>query len=193
MLVDNLAKTGHSTRNATSASLIVIAAFAMYNWTVTPHATSLSSAKAYESAVDNLAKESKIIATRIKIKRKKLEELRGQSAQLLSMLFTPEAAREFFSDIEAIAEQTDCVIHSINLFASEKRNEYEHIGIGIKSAKLSVVGRYRDIARLIGRLRARSQKVWLDSMDLRAVDHSSDTVGCSLTITIFEIVDEDTL
>ncbi len=62
MLVDNLAKIGHSTRNATSASLIVIAAFAMYNWTVTPHAASLSSAKAYEIVVDTIAKESKILA-----------------------------------------------------------------------------------------------------------------------------------
>ena len=68
MLIDNLAKTGHSTRNATSASLIVIAAFAMYNWTVTPHATSLSSAKTYESVMDNLAQEHKNIATRNEIK-----------------------------------------------------------------------------------------------------------------------------
>jgi len=192
MLVDNLAKIGHSTRNATSASLIVIAAFAMYNWTVTPHAASLSSAKAYESIMDNLAKESKIIATRIKIRRKKLEELRGQSAQLLSMLFTPEAAREFFSDIEVIAEQTGCVVHSINLSAGERKTEHEHLGIGTRSAELSVVGLYRDIARLIRRLQARSQKVWLDSIELRTIDYSSDKVGCSLTITICETVEKDT-
>jgi Tfp pilus assembly protein PilO len=193
MLVENLAKMGHSTRNATSVSLIVIAAFAMYNWTVTPHAASLSSAKAYESVMDNLAKESKIIATKVKIKRKKLEELRGQSEQLLSMLFTPDAAREFFSDIEAVSEQTGCAVQSINLFTSEKKNEYEHLGIRTKSAELSVVGLYRDIASLIRRLRARSQKVWLDSMELRTVDYSSDKVGCRLTITICEIVDKDTL
>jgi len=193
MLIDNLAKTGHSTRNATSASLIVIAAFAMYNWTVTPHATSLSSAKTYESVMDNLAQEHKNIATRNEIKRKNLERLRGQSDQLLSMLFTPDQAREFFSDIEIISGQTGCAVRSINLLTSKKRNEYEHLGIGTKSAELSVVGLYGDIAKLIGRLQTYSQKVWLDSIDLRVVDYGSDTVGCSLTITIYEIVDKDTL
>ncbi len=193
MLIDNLAKTGHSTRNATSASLIVIAAFAMYNWTVTPYVTSLSSAKTYESVMDNLAKESKIIATKNEIKRKNLEKLRGQSEQLLSMLFTLDQAREFFSDIEIISGQTGCVVRSINLLTSKKRNEYEHLGIGIKSAELSVVGLYGDIAKLIGRLQTYSQKVWLDSIELRVVDYGSDTVGCSLTITIYEIVDKDTL
>jgi len=193
MLVDNLAKIGHSTRYATSASLIVIAAFAMYNWTVTPYVTSLSSAKTYESVMDNLAKESKIIATKNEIKRKNLEKLHGQSEQLLSMLFTPDQAREFFSDIEIISGQTGCVVHSINLLTSKKRNEYEHLGIGIKSAELSVVGLYGDIAKLVGRLQSYSQKVWLDSIELRVVDYGSDTVGCSLTITIYEIVDKDTL
>ena len=118
MLIDNLVKTGHSTRNATSASLIVIAAIAMYNWTVKPHATSLSSAKTYESVMDNLAKESKIVGTKIEIKRKKLEELRGQSEQLLSMLFTPDRAREFLSDIETISAQKGCAVHSINLLTT---------------------------------------------------------------------------
>jgi len=193
MLIDNLAKTGHSTRNATSASLIVIAAFAMYNWTVTPYVTSLSSAKTYESVMDNLAKESKIIATRNEIKRKNLEKLRGQSEQLLSMLFTPDQAREFFSDIEIISGQTGCAVRSINLLISKKRNEYEHLGIGIKSVELSVVGLYGDIAKLIGRLQTYSQKVWLDSIELRVADYGSDTVECSLTITIYEIVDKDTL
>ena len=193
MLVNNLAKMSHSTRNAASASLIVIAAFAMYNWTVTPHAASLSSAKAYESVADNLANESRIIASKVQIKRKKLEQLSEQSGQLLSTLFTPDAAREFFSDIEPIPEQMGCAVHSINLLTSGKSNEHEHLGIRTNSAELSVMGLYRDIARLIRRLQDRPQKVWLDSIVLQTIDHSSDQVGCNLTITICKTIDKDTL
>lgn len=192
MLVNDFSKFSHSTRNAISTALIVIAAFAMYNWTVTPHAAHLSSAKAYESVVDTLAKENKIIATNNEIKRKKLEKLSEQSGQLLSMLFTPDEAREFFSDIEVISEQTGCTVHSINLFTREKKSEYDHLGIRTKSAELSIVGLYQDVAKLIGRLQARSQKVWLDSMELQTIDYSSDKVGCSLTITICETEDRDT-
>lgn len=191
MLVNDFAKMNHSARNATSAALIVIAAFAMYNWTVTPHAAHLSSAKAYESIVDTLAKENKIIAIKNEIKHKELEKLNEQSGQLLSMLFTPEEAREFFSDIEVISEQTGCTVHSIN--SGGKSNEHENLGFRTKSAELSVVGLYRDIAKLIRRLQARSQKVWLDSLELQTIDYSSDKVGCSLTITIYETMDKDTL
>ena len=192
MLVDKLAKIGHSRRNAALASLIVIAAFAMYNWTVTPHAASLSSAKAYESIVDNLDKQHKLITIKVKVKQKELEQLQQESVQLLNALFTPDEAREFFSDIEVISEQTGCSVHSINLFTSDEGNEQRHLGIRTRSAELSVVALYRDIAQLIRRLQARDKKVWLDSMKLRAISATSDKVACSLTITICETTDKDT-
>ncbi|MHC4580755.1 MAG: type 4a pilus biogenesis protein PilO [Planctomycetota bacterium] len=192
MLVDKLIKIRSSMRNATSASLIVIAAFAMYRWTVTPHAASLSSAKTYESIADNLIKQRKLIATNLKVKQKKLEQLQQESVQLVGTLFTPNAAREFFSDIEVISEQTGCAVHAINLLADGEGNEYGHLGIRIKSAELTVVALYRDIARLIRRLQERSQKVWLDSMEIRAINVNSDKVACSLTITICETFDKDT-
>ena len=193
MLVDNLAKMSRSVRNATSASLIAIAAFAMYNWTVTPHAVSLSSAKTYESIMDNLAKEHKIIATRIKIKHKELEQLREQGVELQGTIFTPDAAREFFSDIEVISGQTGCAVHAISLLVTEQGNEHEHLGVRTKSAELTITGLYRDIAGLIRRLQDRSQKIWLDSIVIQTIDYSSDKVGCNLTITICETIDKDTL
>ena len=72
MLVDNLTKLSSSTRNATSAALIVIAAFAMYKWTVTPQTTYLSSARGYESAMDKIVEQNKSIAGQIEIKKKEL-------------------------------------------------------------------------------------------------------------------------
>ena len=190
MLVDNLAKIGHSRRKVTSASLIVIAALAMYKWTVMPHAASLSSARAYESVMENLGTESKVITTRVELKRRKLKELREQSTQILSLLFTSDQANEFLSDLEVISEQTGCAVHAINLLTGENA-KYEHLGIRTKSAELSVVGSYRDITKLIRRLQDRSQKVWLDSMVLQAIDHNSDKVGCCLTLTICETMDKD--
>ena len=192
MLVAKLIKIRRSTRNATSASLVVIAAFAMYRWTVTPHAASLSSAKTYESIAGNLIKQRKLIATNLEVRQKKLEQLQQESVQLTGTLFTPNAAREFFSDIEVISEQTGCAVHGINLLANnEQGNQYRPLGIRTRSAELTVVAVYRDIAQLIRRLQDRSQKVWLDSMEIRAVNVNSDKVACSLTITICETFDKD--
>ena len=192
MLVDNLAKLGSSTRRATSASLIVIAIYAMYNWVVTPQATYLSSARGYESAMDKVVVQNKAIVKQVEIKKKELQVLRENSTQLQSVLFVSDQAREFFSDLQVISEQAGCVVNSINLDTKKANPENERLGIVAKSAALSVVGVYSDIAKLIERLQTRTQKVWIDSIRMQTLDQSSDKVICDLTNTICQITEKDT-
>jgi len=195
MLVEKLAKLNRSTRHAVSVPLIVIAALAMYNWLVMPHADYLSAAQGYESVMDNVVEKNKTISNIVNIKRKKLQELREQSAQLQSTLFTPDQAREFFSDLQAISEETGCMVHSVNLISNkpnpkDKRSE-DTSGVVTKSAALSVVGVYKDIARLMKRLQARTQKVWIDSVTVQTLVYGSDRPRCDITITICEIQDKE--
>jgi len=196
MLVDKLAKLNRSTRHTVSVSLIVIAALAMYNWLVTPHADYLSAAQGYESVMDNVVEKNKTISNIVNIKRKKLQELREKSAQLQSILFTPDQAREFFSDLQAVSEETGCVVYSLNLMTNKPspkdRDSEDTSGIVTKSAVLSVVGVYRNIAKLMERLQARTQKVWIDSVQVRTLDYSSDRPRCDITITICALTDKET-
>ena len=196
MLVDNLAKLRRSSRNAVSASLILIAAIAMYNWIVAPRANYLSAAQRYEFVMDNMVKNNKTINSRVKIKKKTLQELREQSAQLQSTLFTPDQAREFFSDLQAISEQTGCIVYSVNLITSKPnpikdRQLQDTAGIVTKSAVLNVVGVYKNITKLIKRLQTRTQKVWIDSVQLRTLDNRSDQARCDITITICALTDRE--
>ncbi|MBA7646183.1 hypothetical protein ES703_53945 [subsurface metagenome] len=195
MLVNDIAKLNRSSRNATSASLIVIAALAMYNWIVAPHATYLSAAQRYESVTDNVVKKNKAIGNRVKTKKMKLQELREQSAQLQSTLFTPDQAREFFSDLQAISEETGCIVYSVNLITSRPGpkggQSKDTSGVVTKSAALSVIGVYRNITKLMGRLQARTQKVWIDSVKVRTLDYSLDRPRCDVTITICVITDKE--
>jgi len=196
MLVDKLAKLNRSTRHTVSVSLIVIAALAMYNWLVTPHADYLSAAQGYESVMDNVVEKNKTISSIVNIKRKKLQELGEKSAQLQSILFTPDQAREFFSDLQAVSEETGCVVYSLNLMTNKPspkdRDSEDTSGIVTKSAVLSVVGVYGNIAKLMERLQARTQKVWIDSVQVRTLDYSSDQPRCNITITICELTDKET-
>ena len=193
MLVDNLAKLGSSKRNATSAALIVIAAFAMYNWMVTPQATYLSAARGYESAMNKVVEQNKSIARQIEIKKKELQVLHEKSAQLQSVLFTHNQAKEFFSDLQVISEQAGCVVHSINFIADKRNPENERLGVVTRSAAISVVGVYRDIVKLVERLQTRTQEVWIDELEVQTLDPSSDKARCDLTVTICQIMDKDTL
>ena len=195
MLVKHLVKANRSKRYAVSASLIVIALLAMYNWLVAPHAAYLSVVQGYESAMSNLINKNNLIDSKVKVKRKKLQELQEKSAQLQSTLFTSDKAREFFSDLQAISEQTGCMVQSLNMIKNNpnERQSENTSGIATKSAVLSVVGLYRDIPRLIQRLQARTQKVWIDSIKVLTVEYNSDRPRCDITITICEIQDKGAL
>jgi hypothetical protein len=196
MLVDNLAKLRRSSRNAISASLILIAALAMYNWIVAPRTNYLLSAQRYEFVTDNMVKKNKTIDNRVNIKKKKLQELREQSTQLQSTLFTSDQAREFFSDLQAISEQTGCIVYSVNLITNNPNpikdgQLQDTTGIVTKSAVLSVVGVYKNITKLIERLQSRTQKVWIDSVKIRALNNNSDRPRCDITITICALTDKE--
>jgi len=189
MLVENLAKLGSRTRNATSASLIVITALAMYKWTITPQTAYLSAAKGYESAMCKVMEQNKSVAMQIEIKKKQLLSLRNNSDQIQSMLFTPDQAKEFFSDLQVTSEKAGCAVYSVNLLADRIDPENERLGVVTKSATLSVVGVYRNITNLLASLQTQIQKVWIDSIELRVLDPSSDKAKCDLTITICQIMD----
>ena len=196
MLVHNLAKLSRSSRNAVSASLILIAALAMYNWIVAPRTNYLLAAQRYEFVMENVVEKNTSIGNKVETRKKKLQELREQSAQLQSTLFTPEQAREFFSDLQAISEQTGCIVYSINLIANKQNPNkdgqlQDTAGIVTKSAVLNVVGVYKNITNLIKRLQSRTQKVWIDSVRLRSLDNKSDQARCDITITICALTDKE--
>jgi hypothetical protein len=191
MLVENFAKLGSTARNATSASLILIAALAMYKWIVTPQTAYLSAARGFESAMDRVVEQNKSVAKQVELKSKELKVLRENSTQLQSILFTPNQAKEFFSDLQVISEQAGCAVHSINLISDRRKPKNERLGIVTSGVALSVVGVYKDIVKLIERLQTRTQKVWIDSIEMRTLDSSSDKAICDLIVTIGQITDKD--
>jgi len=191
MIVNILTKLSKQARNAASASLIIIAAIAMYNWTIPPHSNYLSSAKGYESTIDNIIKHNKIIETQLKTKKIELQKLRESTTYLQNVLFNPEQAKEFFSDLQVISEQSGCVVQSTNFIPENKEFDKEHIGITTRSATISVVGIFRDIETFVGRLQSRTQKVWIDSIKMQNLEENSNSVICDLTITIYQFTDKD--
>ena len=193
MLIDNFAKLNRSSRRAVSAALIVIAAIALYNWFVAPHADCLFAAQQYLSVTDNIAKKNKDISNTVKIKRDRLQELLQQLAQFQSTLFTPKQAKEFFSDLQVISEQAGCTVNSLNLMVDNKSSEdspFKDITeIRTNSAILSVVATYGDIIELIQRLQDRDQKVWVKSIEMENFesDPTHTLLGCDMNITIYTV------
>jgi hypothetical protein len=107
----------------------------------------------------------------------------------------PDKAREFFSDLQAIAEETGCSVYSVNLVDSKQNAQpglsEDTAGIVVKSTILSVAGSYKNITQLIHRLQSRAERVWIDRINLRTVDYDLDQPRCDITITICTFADKE--
>jgi len=197
VLIDNVAKLNSGSRNAISAVLVIITTIVLYNLVVAPHVVYLSSAKQYETVLSELVNTSKVIRSAVGIKKKKLKELSGQFANLQNALFTVKEAKEFFSDLQAVSEQAGCAVYSLNFVTGGQRSEAgqseDASGIAANSAVLSVIGGYNDLVKLLERLKARPQKVFIDSFKMAGHNDGSGRLRCDMTVKIYTIQDKETL
>ena len=191
MLSQNLIKSIRSSKNAMYAALVIIEAIALYNWIVTPHLSHLQAAQRYEVVIDELAKKNQIISNNVTAKKKELEKLQEKFNDVRIKLFEPVKAKEFFSDMQAMAEVTNCVIYSLNLSPTNttldtgKLDVRSHITAN--HATLTVVGGYKDIVALINKLQDRSRQVWIDSISVEPVSSNTEQLRCDVVLTIYVI------
>jgi len=197
LLIDNLAKLNSVSRNSISAALVVIVAIAVYSRIVAPHVTHLFAVQQYESVVDDVVKKNKILSSATQAKRKKFEKLGEEFTKLQSSLFTIDEAKKFFSNLQVISEQSSCKVCSLNLITSKNKSgdgrSEDSSGIVTKSAILSVIGAYGNIVRVIEKLQARPQKVWVDSISMSSLEDASGQLECDITITICATQNKETV
>lgn len=191
MLGDRLTKLTDSSRKAISVALVLIVAIAMYNWIVAPHVAYLRAVQRYEPVVVNIAKENTVIDVAVRTRKKKLEELHLQFEELRATLFTLQEVKEFFGGLQALCEEAGCPMISLNFLAEGRRPGFknsESIAIA-KGATLRVVGGYDSIISLVKKLQDRTQKVWIDSLNMEVIDVDSGQLRCDITITVYAIRD----
>jgi cell division protein ZapA (FtsZ GTPase activity inhibitor) len=196
MLIDNLANLKRSTRNIVFTALIIIATIAMYDWIVAPHVTCLSASQRYDSVVSKAVEKNEAVARDVATKTKRLEELYRQLAESRSTLFTPDEAKAFFSDLQAVSEETGCTVHSLNLVVSgpssgnKQKQSEDTSGIVANSATLTVSGQYNSIIRLVEKLQNHAKRIWMNSFKMETIDFGSAQLKCDMTITIYTIQDK---
>jgi hypothetical protein len=194
MLSEDQINSIRSSKNVVLAAFVVIEVIALYNWIVTPHLNFLQTAQRYEAVADKLAKKTRIIGTNVKLRRKKLGQLQEDFKHIHIKLFDPVKAKEFFSDIQAMAEQTDCIIYSLNFSPTDSAINAGQSEISSRitanRATFSVGGKYKDIIALINKLQNRSKQVWIDTISMEPVNRNSELLKCDMSIAIYVIYSE---
>ena len=202
MLIEDVAKLDSKSRNALSAALVIITTIVLYYLIVAPHIVYLSATKQYGDTLNEMIKISRVVTSSVEIKKKKLKELSGRYANLQNALFTVKEAKEFFSDLQAISEQEGCVVYSLNFDTGDRQSDTgqsdagqseDASGIAVHSAMLSVIGGYNDIVKLVERLKARPQKIWIESFRLTSHSDGTGHLRCDINIKIYTIQDKETL
>ncbi len=195
MVFGSLAKLNRTSRYAVFGALIIIATIAMYISTVAPHVRYLSAAQQYECVVGDIAKKKKTVSNTVKGRKKELQKLQEQCVQLEGTLFSPEKAKEFFSDLCPLSERAGCTVHLLRFppsAAGPGGGQSKNLsGIVAKRAILSVAGVYGNIISLMERLQGRAQKVWIESLEIQSLNDGSTQLKCDITIVIYTIQNKE--
>jgi hypothetical protein len=191
MPLSDFARLNRKVQNSVFVALIIITVTAIYSWLVNPHVKNVSAAQSYDSALDMIVEKNRNLTTQVRLKKENLQRLTDRYTQSRNNLFTPAQAKEFFGEFQAMLEETDCTVHSLNLAvnksADKDKQTKSSYGIDTNSAVLSVSGQYNSITKLVEGLQNHSPKVWLDSFVIKLVDYASGLLKCDMTITIYTI------
>jgi Tfp pilus assembly protein PilO len=181
----------YSSKNAVLVVACCIAVVAFYNHFVAPHRNCLRAAQTYETLIGTLESKNKIIATYVKTKKKELQQLQHKSQLIDASLFDDVEAKQFFSGIQAAAEQANCIVDSLKFPQDRKRDSTSRPSQAVEASRmtLSVTGGYRNIVALINKLQDRPERVWIDSLRIKST--ASGLLRCNMTITVYVMPDKE--
>lgn len=189
MLQKQEIKTFFSTRNSAILGLAMVMILISFYWIISPHTKRIDAAERLLLVKGELEKKHEVLKANVAVQRKRLETLRKafEENNDSAKLFRTSEAKEFFSDVQAMAEEAGCVVESIR-FAGDGEQTQERTksdgNIYCRQASLSVTGTYNQLLRLVNRLQERLRRVWIHSLDIATIQGSSEQVRCQMVLAI---------
>lgn len=194
MFTDALVKSSRSSRIVLSVVIVAILTAAAYNWILAPHTGYLHAAQQYGYVANDVARQNKIIESKIEAQKKQLEKLRSQRAEVTAQLFSPAEGKKFFSSIESIGDRTNCIIYAINFLSGKTKAGVapgDEAGIAKNSAVVSFTGDYGGVINFLSELVNRPQKVVVHLLTMTVQERKSSQLECEAILTIYTIKDKE--
>lgn len=192
-LLDSYTKLTYSSKNAVLVVASCIAVVAFYNHFVAPHRNYLRAEQTYGTLADALDRKNRFIAEYVKARRKELQQLQHKSQLIHTRLFDDVKAKQFFSSIQAAAEQTNCIVDSLKFPQEQKRagtgRPLQGPYVAASRMTLNITGGYRNIVALINKLQDRPEQVWIDSLKIKSAE--GGLLRCNMTITVHVMHNEE--
>ena len=188
VFAERITALDRSARTAMVTAMMVVAAIAVYGWTVSPHLAYLQAVQSYEPVVKNVADKKRGVAKALGAKRRTLQKRQGELAALHQRCFTPDEATEFFGQLERCAQEAGCSVTSVD-FAFERREPKQATAsdrsiVVAHRANLAVSGGYDGVVKWLDHLQGHPQAVYIDACSLEFSDTGSHGLKGDLTIVI---------
>lgn len=196
MLMDKLGKLSDGSKRMISLMTIILVAMGMYNWAVSPQKSYLKAAQRYDNMMANAGEKSLSIKKGIQVKEKELAIIRQEISATRGSFFNEKTSREFFSDIEPMSHQSNCVIESLNFMpaittpANEAGDDSEVI---LKSAEIVFSGKYENIIQFLRKLNSYSQRITISDIAIESMVSSRKNLICRMAIAIYLVDHKETV
>jgi len=193
MLIKKTLKSGPTTKVIISVSTVAIVALITYNWVISPQITYLQAAEKYKLIVGSAGKKTVVINNNIQVKKEELKTLRLEVSKLQNSFFTPEKAREFFSDIEPLAVQHKCNVESLSFMPPESKETEDAIDVTLNRAKIILSGHYGNIMKFLAKIRDYPQRIIVGNLLIENSRFETGELNCQINITIYVIEDREAI
>lgn len=186
MAIDRLQSVIEKRGRVVAGFLLMVGILGVRSWVVAPHLVSLKAAQQYERATGDRIDKSRVINQQLRAERTRLEKLAAEYALLSDMAFSPAKADKFLRNLETVCEQCGCGVASLCFMdGQDQTTGGAGTSVVARSVALTIQGGYGSIARLIGKLQTRREKVWIDELHMARFGSDLGRGTCQMTITIY--------
>jgi Tfp pilus assembly protein PilO len=173
----------------------IIAVVAMYNWIVAPQVTYLRAVQKYEPVISRMAKEKTDLQDLVASRRKELKDLENRLDQLRPALYTPDQARQLWSDLETMAVQQGCAVMNVSLGTGRplpaSEQDPESLRIEVINTTVTITGEYDGIMAFVGQLQAQPRKIWVAALGIEAAERDPRRLQCRAEVSIYVIYQKE--
>jgi len=177
------------------AVLVLILTVAMYGWIVAPHIAYLKAVQQYEPIVDNMVKEKTRLQSMLETRRKRLELIDMEFAEIRDILFTFDQAQGFFRNLGSMAEASNCDIRMLDILTDKPVLVIGHpddlVSVGTLDAEVSVVGYYDGLLTFIDHLQNNRRKIAIRSLQILVNRDEDIQLKCDVSLTLYIIQERE--
>ena len=175
-----------------AAAPFVLGVVALYNWVISPHVGYLHAMRRLEPVVSQMAGELGAVCGTLDEKLATMRGMREELEDIRAGLFTREQSRTFIHDLHALIEGAGCTMMStcVTCDQNPKRTEDPNVPLMVEThhADVTVEGQYEQVVALLGALREKRQKVWVDSCRMDLLDPRTKRLKCQFGLTIHALL-----